>query len=108
MERRVDKHLTDAHHAVLAQLLLEMLPAGEFLNCVAAGRFEAYYWRVRKMQELRSDVLPGVRNIRDYGIGLPPFEGLTLPAAIAFEPNALHRHQQLWQIDGPVSCLCCV
>ena len=67
MERRVAKQLTDVHRMVLAQLLLDMLPAGEFLNFVAAGR-----WCARKMQELRADVLAGVRNIRDYGIGLPP------------------------------------
>jgi hypothetical protein len=107
MERRVAKQLTDVHRTVLAQLLLDMLPAGEFLNFVAAGR-----WCARKMQELRADVLAGVRNIRDYGIGLPPFDGLTLPTAVAFDPvlrpDALRRHQQLWQIDGPVSCLCCV
>ena len=51
MERRVAKQMTDVHRTV------------------AAGRFRVYGWCVRKMQELRTDVRAGVRNIRDYGIG---------------------------------------
>ena len=52
MERRMAKQMTDVHRTV------------------AAGRFRGLHgWCVRKMQELRTDVRAGVRNIRDYGIG---------------------------------------
>eukprot|EP00435_Cladocopium_sp_Y103_P020087 s1935_g4.t2 len=89
-----------------------MLPAGEFLNFAIAGRLEGHGWCRRKMQELRADVLAGISDIQQYGIGLPLFHGLTRPTAIAFDPtlqpDAMRRCQRLWQIEGPASCLCCI
>ena len=111
MARYVNNQLTETHRAVLAPVIIDMVPAGAFLNFVAAGRFQGCNSCRRKMQELRREVLDGISDICLFGIGLPPFLVRVRPAVIAFDPmlqpGALRRYQRLWHIDGPISCLCC-
>ena len=105
--------MTPAHRSILAPVLMELLPAGDFLNFLAAGSFPGRALYTGKIRELRMDVLKGVSKIRCFGLGLPSFAQVARPAAIAFDPllqpEPLERFQRLWLIDGhpigPCRCL---
>ena len=105
--------MTPAHRSILAPVLMELLPAGDFLNFLAAGSFPGSALYTRKIRELRMEVLKGISKIRCFGLGLPGFAQVARPAAIAFDPalqpEPLERFQRLWLIDGypigPCRCL---
>ena len=103
--------MAETHRTVLAPLLLDMLPAGDFGNFMAAGHFSGLQWCKDRLREMRKEVMAGIQNIRSFGLMLPSFARPAWPSALAFDPlllrDPLRRHQDLWHIHGPTSCVCC-